>query len=70
MNNAQYDRDLIFTLEEVLEYIQYGFDYCKNTQNDGLGVPIGNSLQQVMFKKDMLFFNHEIESIRNTYRSK
>lgn len=56
-----------FSLEDVVEAVQYGFDYSLNSQHDGKRVPIGNTLQWLMSKKDLLEVPKEFEEIKEKY---
>ena len=42
-----------YTLEDILEAVQYGFDYRVNSMNDGKHVPLGNTLQWLMAWKKL-----------------
>lgn len=42
-----------------------GFDYRVNSQNDGKSVPLGNVLQWLMSKKELLHIPKEFKDIRN-----
>ena len=53
-----------FTLEDILDAVQYGFDYRENSQNDGVKVPDGNVLQWVMWKKKLVEIPEEFEKYK------
>lgn len=42
-----------FTLEDIIEAVQYGFDYRVESMNDGKSVPLGNTLQFIMYIKKL-----------------
>lgn len=54
-----------YTLEDIVDAVQYGFDYRVNSQNDGKSVPLGNVLQWLMSKKELLHIPKEFKDIRN-----
>lgn len=54
-----------YTLEDIIDAVQYGFDYRVNSQNDGKSVPLGNVLQWLMSKKELLHIPKEFKDIRN-----
>jgi hypothetical protein len=54
-----------FTLKDIIDAVQYGFDYRENSQNDGVSVPIGNTLQWLMYKKGLVELPKEFEDIKN-----
>lgn len=43
-----------FTLEDILDAVQYGFDYRVEAMNNGVSVPDGNVLQWLMNKKGLV----------------
>ena len=43
-----------YTLQDIIDAVQYGFDYRVESQNDGKKVPLGNTLQWLMAKKDLV----------------
>jgi hypothetical protein len=43
-----------YTLQDIIDAVQYGFDYRGESQNDGKKVPLGNTLQWLMAKKDLI----------------
>jgi hypothetical protein len=45
-------KHVTFSLEEMLEIAQYGFDLAKNSSETY--VPIGNMLQHIMTNRDMI----------------
>lgn len=46
-------------LDEIVSAVQYGFDYMKDSQNDGISVPAGNILQWLMAKDGLLHVPEE-----------
>ena len=42
-----------YTLEDIIEAVQYGFDYRVDSMNDGKHVPLGNTLQWLMAWKKL-----------------
>lgn len=55
VNNNTYLRKskIIFSLEDIIDAVQYGFDYRVDSMNDGISVPVGNTLQWLMAKKKL-----------------
>ncbi len=43
-----------YTLQDIMDAVQYGFNYRTESQNDGIKVPSGNVLQWLMFKKGLI----------------
>jgi hypothetical protein len=43
-----------YTLQDIIDAVQYGFDYRTESQNDGKKVPTGNVLQWLMAKKELI----------------
>lgn len=60
---------MIFSLEDVVDAVQYGFEYSLNSQHDGNGVPIGNTLQWLMAKKDLLEVPEEFVNFKDRHIS-
>jgi len=56
---------LEFSLDDIIDAVQYGFDYRVSSQNDGKSVPVGNILQWLMSKKELLHIPKEFKDIRN-----
>mgnify|MGYP003436656918 CR=1 FL=1 len=42
-----------YTLDDIIEAVQYGFDYREESINDGKHVPLGNTLQWLMMRKKL-----------------
>jgi hypothetical protein len=42
-----------YTLQDIIDAVQYGFEYRAETQNDGIKVPTGNVLQWLMYQKGL-----------------
>lgn len=45
--------EIKFTLQDIIDAVQYGFDYRVESMNDGKSVPIGNTLQYLMYSKKL-----------------
>jgi hypothetical protein len=54
-----------YTLKDIIDAVQYGFDYRGESQNDGVSVPIGNTLQWLMDKKGLIELPQEFKDIKN-----
>lgn len=52
-----------YTLDDIIKAVQYGFDYHKNSQNDNISVPIGNTLQWLMSQKELLLVPEEFKTL-------
>ena len=50
-----------YTLEDILEAVQYGFDYRVDSMNDGKHVPLGNTLQWIIVRKKLKEIPKEFE---------
>lgn len=57
---------LNYTTQDILDAVQYGFDYRSEAQNDNVKVPIGNVLQWIMYKKDLLDIPEEFNQIKKS----
>lgn len=55
------DKKLEFTLDDVLDAIKYGFEYHRDAQNNGIDVPLGNKLQWLMGRKELVFVPNEFK---------
>jgi len=42
-----------YNLDDIIEAVQYGFDYRVDSMNDGKHVPLGNTLQWLMVRKGL-----------------
>jgi hypothetical protein len=42
-----------YTLQDIIDAVQYGFEYRAESQNDGIKVPTGNVLQWLMYQKGL-----------------
>ena len=51
-----------YTLQDIIDAVQYGFDYRDKIQNDGKKVPLGNTLQWLMWKKDLMEIPEEFKN--------
>lgn len=52
-----------YSLKDIYDAVQYGFNYRVQCQNDGIKVPKGNILQWLMFQKNLLQVPEEFEKI-------
>lgn len=55
--------DLTYTLEDIIDAVQYGFEYREESQNDGDKVPTGNILQWLMGKKNLTRVPDEFKNL-------
>lgn len=53
-----------YTLQDIIDAVQYGFDYRGESQNDGKKVPLGNTLQWLMWKKGLVEIPKEFKDIQ------
>ncbi len=58
---------MTFSLDDILDAVQYGFDYRTESMNDGKHVPVGNTLQWVMMKKELKIVPEEFKEARDKY---
>ena len=58
-----------YTLEDIIDAVQYGFDYKTESQNNGQNVPIGNTLQWLMSKKNLIKVPQEFKDIKEKYEA-
>jgi hypothetical protein len=42
-----------YSLEDILEAVQYGFDFRVQSLNNSKNVPLGNTLQWLMWRKNL-----------------
>lgn len=55
-----------YNLEDIIEAVQYGFDYRIDSMNDGKHVPLGNTLQRLMTRKKLKEVPEEfVEKLKN-----
>ena len=52
------------TLEDIIEAVQYGFDYRVDSMNDGKHVPLGNTLQWLMWRKNLKEVPEEFKKLK------
>ena len=45
---------ITFTLQDIFDSVQYGFNYREESQNNEIKVPEGNILQWLMAKKGLM----------------
>lgn len=55
-----------YSLEEIIDAVQYGFNYMKDSQNDGISVPVGNTLQWLMSKDGLIHVPEEFKEYLKT----
>ena len=55
-----------YTLQDIIDAVQYGFDYRVDAMNDGVKVPDGNVLQWLMWKKNLTEIPQEFKDIKNS----
>ena len=51
-----------YTLQDIVDAVQYGFDYRAESQNNGKNVPLGNILQWMMSKKELIEIPEEFKN--------
>lgn len=61
---------MVFTLEDILDAVQYGFDYRVESMNDGKSVPIGNTLQHLMWRKELKEVPEEFKKLIEIVKNK
>lgn len=54
-----------FSLQDMMDAVQYGFKYHRDSQNDNVEVPTGNILQWLMYKKDLLEVPQEFKDLKS-----
>lgn len=59
-----------YTLQDIIDAVQYGFEYRAESQNNGENVPLGNILQWLMAKKDLVDVPEEFKEIKKIYYEK
>lgn len=52
-----------YTLQDILDAVQYGFDYRVESMNDGKSVPLGNTLQYLMWSKKLKVVPEEFKEL-------
>jgi len=57
--------ELKYTTQEIIDAVNYGFKYAIESQNNGLYVPIGNILQWIMHKRNLLNVPKEFEIFKH-----
>ncbi len=62
------NRPITYTLQDIIDAVQYGFDYRIEAQNDGKSVPSGNVLQWLMAKKELLTVPSEFTEYQKKQR--
>lgn len=55
-----------WTLQDIIDSVQYGFDYRDISQNNGKNVPNGNVLQWLMGKKKLIDLPEEFKKFKIT----
>ena len=56
--------ELKYTTQDIINAVQYGFEYRENSQHDNVSVPVGNILQWIMYKKNLLEIPKEFDEFR------
>jgi hypothetical protein len=64
------DIDLKYTTQEIIDAVNYGFKYATESQNHTGDVPIGNILQWIMYKRNLLNVPKEFEILKKTKKIK
>lgn len=64
-NEHNEEEEIKFTLQDMIDAVQYGFDYRVKSQNDGKSVPVGNTLQWIMSKRELLEIPKEFKRFKN-----
>lgn len=59
-----------YTLQDIIDAVQYGFDYRAKSQNDGERVPLGNTLQWLMSKKNLMEVPEDFKQLKDTERQR
>jgi hypothetical protein len=54
-----------YTLKDIIDAVQYGFDYREDAMNHGVSVPVGNTLQWLMNKKGLIEIPQEFKDIKD-----
>jgi hypothetical protein len=62
--------DMEYTLQDIIDVVQYGFDYRENAMHDGVSVPDGNVLQWLMGKKNLSKLPEEFIKFKEEKRIK
>jgi len=60
------ESEIIYTLQNIIDAVKYGFDYRDISQNNGKNVPNGNVLQWLMSKKNLIHVPEEFEKYKLT----
>lgn len=55
------EKKLDYSLDDILDAIKYGFEYHRDAQNNGIDVPLGNKLQWLMGRKELVFVPNEFK---------
>lgn len=56
--------ELKYTTQEMIDAVNYGFEYAHESQNHTGDVPLGNILQWIMYKRNLLDVPKEFEIIK------
>ncbi len=56
--------ELKYTTQEMIDAVNYGFKYATESQNHTGDVPIGNILQWIMYKRNLLNVPKEFEILK------
>lgn len=58
--------ELKYTTQEMIDAVNYGFKYAHESQNHTGDVPLGNILQWIMYKRNLLDVPKEFEDLKNS----
>lgn len=59
------DVELRYTTQEMIDAVNYGFKYAHESQNHTGDVPLGNILQWIMYKRNLLDVPNEFKDLKN-----
>jgi len=57
--------ELKYTTQEMIDAVNYGFQYAHESQNHTGDVPLGNILQWIMYKRNLLDVPKEFKDLKN-----
>lgn len=60
--------ELKYTTKEMIDAVNYGFSYAHESQNHTGDVPLGNILQWIMYKRNLLDVPKEFKDLKNNYK--
>ena len=53
-----------YSLDDILEAVQYGFDFREQSRNNSKNVPLGNTLQWLMWRKNLKEVPEEFKKLK------